>query len=395
MDKASTNIADRSEVSERYDVTIVGGGIIGLSIGWRIARRGLTVAVFDRDEAGAGTSRAATGMLAAAAEVEPAEDDLLPLTLESQRLWPQFAREVEAESGQSVDYRSEGTLVVALAREEVERLRFRFDLQQRLGIGTQWLSGLTARQREPGLRPGIAAAIYCPQDHQVDPRRVTRALARAFQSTGGRLFEQSRVDAIDYEGGRATGLFVGGQRIAAGTVVLATGAWAPELVDRDRLRLPVRPLKGQSIALRMDPRLPALDHVIWTEQIHMAPKGDGRLIIGATVEEKGFEQSNTAGGLFALLEAARRVLPAMEELQIDEFWAGFRPTSPDDAPILGPSGIEGLVLATGHHRNGILLAPVSARAIEALVCDGAMKGPEQNFALARFETKTMLAAAQG
>jgi glycine oxidase len=142
------------------------------------------------------------------------------------------------------------------------------------------------------------------------------------------------------------------------------------------------------MALRMDPRMQALTHVVWTEQIHMAPKGDGRLVIGATVEERGFDQRNTAGGVFALLEAARQALPSMEELAIDEIWAGFRPTSLDDAPIFGEVGIDGLVVATGHHRNGILLAPVSARAISDLIADGQMSGPEAAFTLQRFSRNT-------
>lgn len=394
MSSTTTTMKLTDAANMKFDVAVFGAGIIGLSIGWRLARRGLKVAVFDRGRAGEGTSRAATGMLAAAAEVEPAEDDLLPLTLESQRLWHDFARELEAESGAGVDYRAEGTMVVALTRDEVDRLRFRFDLQQRLGIDTEWLSGVEARRREPGLRPGIAAAIFCGQDHQVDPRLVTAALAKAFEAAGGCLCENVDIEGLDEQGGRVTGVNAGGRVVPAERVVLATGAWSSEFGRKAGLRIPVRPLRGQSIALRMDPRMPALDHVVWTEQIHMAPKGDGRLIIGATVEERGFDQANTAGGLFALLEAARRVLPAMEELEVDEFWAGFRPTSPDDAPIIGESGQPGLLLATGHHRNGILLAPVTARAIEDIVCRGTMSGPEAGFSLDRFAVRPAPVAAE-
>ncbi len=381
MDKI-IHIGEHKAGDSRFDVAIVGGGIIGLAIGWKLAKRGFSVGIFERDRIGSGATRAATGMLAATAEVEPGEDDLLPLTLASQGLWPDFAGELEAETGLSVDYKSEGTMVVALGRDEVDRLRFRHELQTRLGLKTVWLSGSVAREREPGLRPNVSGAILCEQDHQVDARLVAAALAASFRKAGGQLFENTRVVSLERSGRKVTGLSTETETYAAGTVVLAAGAWSPELVQG--LQLPVRPLKGQSLSLRMDPRNPVLKHIVWTEQIHMAPKGDGRLIVGATVEERGFDTSNTAGGVFALLEAARRVLPSVEELAIDEIWTGFRPTSLDDAPILGEVGIDGLVVATGHHRNGILLAPVTARAISGLIADGRMDGPETAFTFQRF-----------
>jgi glycine oxidase len=376
------NINERKPDGSRFDVAIVGGGIIGLSVGWKLLQRGLSVAIFERDKVGSGATRAATGMLAATAEVEPGEDDLLPLTLASQELWHGFAKELEAAAGLPVDYRAEGTMVIAQSRDEVDRLRFRHDLQTRLGLKTQWLTGSAARDREPGLRPNVAGAILCEQDHQVDARLVAAALKNVFVKAGGVLAENTRVVSLERHGGRVTGLSTETGPVVANTVVLAAGAWSPELLPG--FQLPVRPLKGQSLALRMDPRMPALTHIVWTEQIHMAPKGDGRLIVGATVEERGFDTANTAGGLFALLEAARQALPAMEELAIDEIWTGFRPTSLDDAPILGEVGIEGLVVATGHHRNGILLAPVTARAISNLIADGRMEGPEAAFTYQRF-----------
>jgi glycine oxidase len=377
------NINERKPEGSRFDVAIIGGGIIGLSVGWKLLQRGLSVAVFERDKVGSGATRAATGMLAARAEVEPGEDDLLPLTLASQDLWRGFAAELEAEGGQNVDYRDQGTMIVALSRDEVDRLRFRHDLQQRHGLESIWLSGSAAREREPGLRPNVVGAVFSPQDHQVDARLVTSALKTAFAKAGGRLFEDARVLSLERHGGRVTGLSTETGTFAADTVVLAAGAWSPELLPG--FQLPVRPLKGQSMALRMDPRMPALTHIVWTEQIHMAPKGDGRLIVGATVEDRGFDTANTAGGLFALLEAARQALPAMEELAIDEIWTGFRPTSMDDAPIFGEIGIDGLIVATGHHRNGILLAPVTARAISSLIVDGRMEGPEAAFTYQRFQ----------
>ena len=194
------------------------------------------------------------------------------------------------------------------------------------------------------------------------------------------------------EGGRATGIVTAAGICRAGTVVVASGAAiaAGGLLPTE-LHVPIRPLKGQSMALRSRPafgRNAALpvDHVIWTSEIHLAPKADGRMIVGATMEEAGFDANVTAGGLYALLDGVRRVLPGAEEMVIEAVWAGFRPTSEDDAPILGQTVVQGLVLAAGHHRNGYLLAPVTARAIEDLVVDGAIRGAAAGFGLDRFET---------
>lgn len=374
---------------KRVDVAVIGAGVVGLSIGWRLAARGLSVAVFDAGTAGCGTSLAASGMLAAAAEHEPGGDALLALGLESQGLWPDFRDALEAASGQSIDYRRDGTIVVAVGRDETERLRARHDLQRRAGLPTRWLTSSEVRGLEPGLKPAVTGGIFCPDDHQVDPPRVIEALRRALLAAGGLLFEGAPVDGLDRVAGRVAGVHVGTQVVTCGTVVLATGALAgasPHLLPD--LSLPVRPLKGQSLALR--PRGAAagaspLDHVLWTGEIHLAPKSCGRLILGATVEEAGFDAAITAGGVLALLDAARRVLPGIEEMAVEDIWTGFRPTGEDDAPILGILR-PGLLAAVGHHRNGYLLAPVTAAAIEALVTTGEVRGAAAAFGAERFAT---------
>ncbi len=367
------------------NVAIVGAGVIGLSLGWRLVAAGLSVALFERDEAGAGATGAATGMLAAATELEPGGTELLALALESQRLWPQFRAELEAETEIDLDYRDEGTLTVALGREEVARLRFRHDLQKRAGLSVRWLDGAAARALEPGLRPAVTAGIFCPDDHQVDPRQLVPALRRAIAARGARLIEQVPVLGLDIEGGKVNGVVTPEGLCRAATVILANGAWAGtrELAG-DALTIPVRPLKGQALCLRANARTGLPTHVVWTEQVHLAPKAGGRLVVGATVEECGFDRAVTAGAVFALLEGARRALPSIEDMEIEAVWTGFRPTSDDDAPILGGCAIAGLVLATGHHRNGILLAPGTAQAIHDLVTTGAMTGAGANFGLDRF-----------
>jgi glycine oxidase len=236
---------------------------------------------------------------------------------------------------------------------------------------------------EPALRPSVAAGLYCAEDHQVDPRLVMAALRAAYIAAGGRLIEQCAVAGVDLEGGRVAGLVTAAGSCRASTVVLAAGAWTANVLPHG-VMVPVRPLKGQALAVRTTSDTGTLAHIVWTEQIHMAPKGDGRLIVGATVEERGFDEAITAGGLYALLEGARRAFPAIEEMVIDAVWTGFRPSSIDDAPILGATSIPGLALATGHHRNGYLLAPATALAMEALIADGALPAVAQPFGLDRF-----------
>ncbi|TXN67076.1 glycine oxidase ThiO [Methylobacterium sp. WL18] len=378
------SLAGQASLPARADVAIVGGGLIGLSIAWRLARAGRSVVVVERDTIGAGASLAATGMLAPAAEHEPGSDPLLPLALESLRLWPGFRDALEAETGLPIDYRADGTVVVAIGRDEVERLRFRYDLQRRSGLDAAWLPGTEVRRLEPALRPSVTAGVHCPSDHQVDPRLVMAALAEACRRAGVTLVEGTAVAGLDWSGGTVTGIRAGDGSVTADTVVLASGAWSGEggLLP-ETLALPVRPLKGQSMALRTTARTGTLSRMIWTEQVHMAPKSDGQLIVGATVEDCGFRSGITAGGLYALLEGARRVLPGVEEMEVEAVWGGYRPTSDDDAPIIDTLA-PGLVVATGHHRNGYLLAPVTADAVAELVTRGALPEIAKPFTRARF-----------
>jgi glycine oxidase len=369
----------------RPKTVIIGAGVIGLGIAWRLAQAGCPVAVYDRGKAGRGASWAAAGMLAAAAETEPGEEQLLALTLESQRLWPGFARELETAAATSIGYRDEGTIVVALTRDDAAQLRFTYEFQRGLGLELEWLSGAEARRREPHLRPGIPGAVLSSRDHQVENRRLAEALAKAAQRAGAVLHEQRPVIEIEVVGGRAAAVVTETGRDAAEIVVLAAGAWSREIGGiPDSCLPPVRPIKGQMLALAMDPAAPLLRHVVWLPRGYLVPRNDGRLVVGGTVEERGFDDRLTAGGLLALLEGAWRAVPAIEELPIAETWVGFRPGSRDDAPILGPSAIDGLVIATGHHRNGILLTPVTAEAISAYILTGKLPKSVEPFTPERF-----------
>jgi len=369
----------------RPKTVVIGAGVIGLGIAWRLAQAGCAVSVFDRGEAGHGASWAAAGMLAAAVETEPGEEPLLPLALESQRLWPDFARELEAASGISVNYRDEGTLVVALNRDDAVQLRHSYEFQKGLGLDLHWLNAAEVRQREPHLKPGIAAAVWSPNDHQVENRDLGRALAVAARKAGVELVEHCAVREAILAGGRVAGVVTERGREPADVVVLAAGAWSREIGGIPAAYLPpVRPIKGQMLALQMDPAAPLLRHVVWLPRAYLTPRNDGRLIIGATVEERGFDASLTAGGMLALLEGAWRAVPTIEELPIAETWVGFRPGSRDDAPMLGPSGIDGLVVATGHHRNGILLSPVTAAVVSTFVLTGRLPETARPFSPERF-----------
>lgn len=361
-----------SRVNVRPSVVVIGAGVIGLSIAWRLAQRGTAVTVFDQGAAGAGASHAAAGMLAICAEAEPGEEALVALGRASQASWPAFARELEAAAGLPIDLRREGTLLVALTADDQARLRHRLEFQKRLGLPVEWISGAEVRRREPHLAPGIAGAVSSPEDHQVDNRKLGAALRVAAERAGVTLCEHHAVARIVISGERATGVALAdGAQVDAEAVVLAAGAWSRRIEGLPAdARPPVRPVKGQTIALRMDAAAPLINHVVWAPGAYLVPRRGGRLIIGATVEEKGFDLTLTAGGVLSLLEAAWRAVPAVEELPIDDMWVGHRPGSRDDAPILGSGPAEGLVYATGHYRNGILLTPVTADAIARLVLDG-------------------------
>ena len=366
-------------------LAIIGGGVIGLAIGWRLAAAGCRVTVFERGAAGMGASWAAAGMLAAGSEVEPGEGLLFGLLQHSQAQWPAFAAELAEASGVDVQLRTEGTILIAATQDELARLRQTQALQLRLGVESRWLSRAELLEREPSLNPRLAGALLVPGDYQVENRLLVNALKLAFARVGGLLREDCGDVAIRIAAGRAVGISAAGIDHAADVVIAAAGAWTPDIAGLPTAaRPPVRPVKGQMLAVAMDPDAPLLSHVLWTQKAYLVPRRDGRLLIGATTEERGFDTALTAGGMLSLLESAWRALPGIEELPIIESWVGFRPGSRDDAPILGATCIAGLILATGHHRNGILLTPATADAIATLVLTGQTDPIIAQFGLARF-----------
>ena len=361
-----------------YDVVIVGGGACGLAVAWRARARGLSVCLLERGALGAATSAVAAGMLAPVSEADAGEPALVALGLESARRWPAFAGELEDVSGTAVGYRACGTLVVARDRDEAEALERELALRDRLGLETRRLLPSEARALEPALAPTVRLALEVPSDHAVDPRALCAALAGAAERAGAALHpgvEVARVLAAD--GRDSGGELPGGERIACGQVVVAAGPWSGALEGIPAAaRVPVRPVKGQSLRLR-DPSGPGLlERVVRFEGGYLVPRGDGRYVLGATVEERGFDTAVTALGLWELLRDAQELVPGVLELEVEELPVGLRPGTPDNAPALGRSTlVEGLLWATGHHRNGILLAPLTGDLLAAELTGEAAVAP--------------------
>ena len=360
-----------SERTKSPDVAIVGGGIVGLAAAWRAREKGLSVTLLEREQIGRGTSYVAAGMLAPVAEAEfgAAGRRLLELGLRSAEMWPRFAAELESVSGEEVGLLRTGTLVVARDEDEARELERRLAFRRSLGLRAERLRASAAREREPGLAPTVRLAIEAPDDHSVDPRLVLEALGKACEVAGVSIREHAQVESVELDGAgaRLTGVVLpGGERVRAGQVVLAAGAWIGQIEGLPgNAQVPVRPVKGQILRLR-DPAGPGLlTRVVRFEGGYVVPRADGRYALGATVEEKGFELSPTAGGVYELLRDASELVPGVDELQIDELSVGLRPGTPDNAPVIGAGALEGLVWATGHHRNGILLAPLTAELVAA------------------------------
>ena len=349
---------------KRYDVAVVGGGIVGLTCAWYAARRGLSVVVLERDRLGGGASDVAAGMLAPVTEADFGEDQLLELNLAAAARWPHFAAELAAASGLSTGFRETGALVVAADRDDAEELQRLAELHVAVGLPSRWIGPREARGLEPGLSPRVRGAIHAPHDHQTDPVATVRALAAACRGAGVELREHIEVAELVRTGGAVTGVATATEEVPTRTVVVAAGAWSSALAPDAP---PIRPVKGQIATLRApDPAL-APRHVVRTPRCYTLARDDGRVVLGATVEERGFDTSTTVEGIFQLLEAAREVFPDVGELEWVGVRAGLRPGTPDNLPVVGPGAVDGLVWATGHYRNGVLLAPLTGETVAEIL----------------------------
>jgi glycine oxidase len=340
---------------------------------------------------GRGASWAAAGMLAPVTEVHYGEQALLRLNLAAADRWPGFAAELEEAAGRRIGYRRCGTLTVARDTDDNAAIEDLYRFQLHCGLEVERLRGRDCRRLEPGLAPNVRGGVLAPGDHQVDNRAMAGALLTACERAGVRLLAE-RASGLRLDGERVTGVTVaGGASLAAATVVLAAGCWSRELDGvPPELLPPVRPVKGQLLQLRGPADDPLCRRNVRGLEVYVVPRADGRVVVGATVEEQGFDTRVTAGAVHDLLRAALELLPDVAELELVETVAGLRPGSPDNAPLLGPAGVDGLVVATGHYRNGILLAPVTAETVAELLAGGRVPA-----AIAPFSPARSQAAAGG
>jgi glycine oxidase len=402
-----------------FDVAIVGGGIAGLAVAWRAQRRGLRTVVLERGRLAQAATHVAAGMLAPISEARSGERALLALSRASLERYPAFVAELAEASGRDPGYRACGTLAVARDRDEAEALERELAEREALGLPVERLLASEARRREPALAPTLRLALDVPDDHAIDPRALAAALAVAVERAGGVLREGAevarvvvasdgeRVEGVELRGpdrcahvtgaaavrvaagvadGRATGAAaLADERIAADRVVIAAGAWAGALDGLPaRACVPIRPVKGQIMRLR-DPAGPGLlTRTIRMQPGYLVPRGDGRYVLGATMEEQGFDVAPTAGGIFELLRDAIELVPGVGELAIEEVAAGLRPGTPDNAPVLGPGALAGLQWAAGCFRHGILLAPLVADALAATLAGEEPPEVVKPFGAARF-----------
>ncbi|KFG00459.1 glycine oxidase ThiO [Streptomyces europaeiscabiei] len=374
------------------DVLVVGGGIIGLVTAWRAARRGFATAVVD-PAPGGGAAQVAAGMLAAVTELHYGEQTLLGLNLESARRYPDFAAELTEATGLDLGYRRSGTLAVALDADDRAHLRELHALQRRSGLDSEWLSGRDCRRLEPMLAPGVRGGLRVDGDHQIDPRRLSRALVAACERAGV-VFHRTWAEELSVVRERAAGVRAGdGDRLSAGQVVLAAGSLSGRLAGvPDDVLPPVRPVKGQVLRLTVPkPYAPFLSRtvraVVRGSHVYLVPRENGELVVGATSEEQGWDTTVTAGGVYELLRDAHELVPGITELPLTETRAGLRPASPDNAPLLGPSGLDGLILATGHHRNGVLLTPVTGDVLAHVLTTGELPAEARDFTPLRFSAR--------
>ena len=338
-----------ADLSPKPDVIVVGGGIIGLSAAWQLLRDGVEVAVLD-PAPGTGASHAAAGMLAPIHEAYWGETHILGLNLAASQAWPAFADELGVDS---VDYRRNGMLMAAYGADDKALLDNLGDLHEQEGLPVERLRSRECRSREPLLAPGVRGGVYSPLDHQVNPRRVVAELLNRVPTIPASATEVARNRVVTDDD----------RVMACQQVVVAAGAWTGRL-----LGVPIRPIKGQILRLTGPEallRLPVRG-VVRGSSVYAVPRSDGEIVVGATQEEQGFDTRVTAGGIYELLRDVLALLPGLSEIDLVETWAGLRPGAPDNAPIIG-TGDDGIVYATGHYRNGILTAPVTATAVVALV----------------------------
>jgi glycine oxidase len=350
---------------KKIDVAIAGGGVIGGAIALELSRAGLRVGVFDRQQPGLEASWASAGILSPAPE-NPGMIAMVPLGKASMAMYPEFIEQVEELAGQSTGFRPKGTLGALFSSDAKAELSTIIALHHGLGLKAEPLRAADARELEPALSEEVEAAVLRPEEASVDNRALTSALLRAAQRRGAEIFSGDGAKAIWREGQRCKGLVLQDEKVEAQWTVIAAGCFSAT-IEGIASYAPVRPAKGQIVALRADDL--KMERVLWSDKIYLVPRNDGRIVAGATVEHVGFDKRTTAGGIEKILAGAIELAPGLKNALVEETWAGLRPDSPDHLPILGPTDMDGLLMATGHFRSGILLTPITARLIREWITE--------------------------
>ena len=370
-------------------ILIIGGGIIGLSIAWRLIGIGKKVIIIDKKNLGKEASWAAAGMLSGRLDLKPCEKKLLPIFEKSHLAWPKFAEELENKSGKSIGYKKEGTLRVACDLHEEKKLKNNYDFLKNNKVNITWLSGDKIRDKEPYVSNNVLSGFFSPDDHHVNNRYILDALITILKKNKNNCIfkENTEVEKIITNKNQVIGVKTNNEIIKTKEIIVCSGAWTSKIKNIEIKEVPIRPVKGQMVCLKIPKNISLLKHILWRENVYLVPRNNSDLIIGATEEEMGYDKSLTVGGIYNLLKIAREVLPAIEDLSIVESWSGLRPTSRDDAPIIGPSKkLKGLIYATGHHKNGILLAPLTSSVIKNYYLNGKIGNNFNNFKPGRFAT---------
>lgn len=349
------------------DAIVVGGGVIGCSIAWRLAQSGLKVTVFERGRVGREASRAAAGMLSPQGEAQ-GPGPFFEFCLRSRAMYRSFAEEITEASGIDVEYKDDGTLFVVVGGEDEKAKTKWAAWQLEAGLPLEHVSADDLRKFEPAVTELATRAIFLPEEHQVENRRLMDALEVAMKRTGVELMEEAEVSALTFERGRVAGVMSAGKRFDAGVVIVAAGTWSSRLLEPLGLNVKVIPARGQMIAVRGNGS--PIKRVLHSSKVYIVPRNDGRILIGATVEYAGFHKAVTAGAINHLLSAAVELIPSIANFEMVETWCGLRPDTIDHLPIIGKSGVDNLVLATGHFRNGILLAPITSNLIAETILNG-------------------------
>jgi len=370
---------------KKFDVAVAGGGVIGGAIALEVSRAGMRVGVFDRQQPGQEASWASAGILSPAPE-SPAMIAMVPLGKMSLALYPEFVVQVEEISGMNMGFRSKGTLEALFSGDAKAELSTIIALHHGLGLKAEPLRAADARKLEPALSEDVEAAVLRPDERSVDNRILTSAVLEAARRSGAEIFADNGVKAIWREGQRCAGLILQNEKVEATWTIIAAGCFSAA-IDGIAAYAPLRPAKGQMVALRAEDV--EIERVLWGEHIYLVPRNDGRILAGATVEYTGFDKRTTAGGIEKILSAAIELAPGLANARIEETWAGLRPDTPDHLPILGPTDMDGLLMATGHFRSGILLTPITARLIREWITEQSVSVDWDRFSPLRFQAKEM------